>query len=155
MDALLCFIAAAMGAILGIFFVIKVLATGLNPQKLEQKIQNIPQKVLESITGSISNNKGKLAELVAYINLKASYDRIIPLSNIVDFIVIKFCTEDSPGKLIFVDIKNGKSARLSEDQKSLKRIIETGNIEFLKLNINTDSVLDINAEPESGPDKSI
>lgn len=109
--------------------------------KLEQKIQAIPGKVLESITGSVSNHKGKLAELVAYMDLKASYDRIIPLAGIVDFIVIEFPTENKPGKLLFIDIKNGKSARLSDDQKALKKIIESGNVGFLKMNVETESAL--------------
>ncbi len=103
-------------------------------------LDNVPNKVLESITGSVSQSKGKLAELIAYINLKANYDRVIPLGSIVDFIMIQFPKGDLPGKLVFADIKNGSSARLSADQKMLKKIIDSHNIEFIKIKIATEEV---------------
>jgi predicted Holliday junction resolvase-like endonuclease len=151
MDPIIFLLASTFGCIIAIMICWKLLNSGFNPKNLEQKIQGVPQKVLESITGSVSNQKGKLAELIAYLSLKSSYDRIIPLSNIVDFIVITFPTETDSGKLIFIDIKNGKSARLSDDQKALKKIIESGNVEFLKLNVTTDSVLGNADKSESDP----
>ncbi len=109
--------------------------------KLEYKVNDLPRQVLDSITGSTSQHKGKLAELIAYIDLKAQYDRLIPLNSIVDFICIRFPKEGQPGAVVFLDIKNGKAARLSEDQKMLKSIIEAGQIEFLKIRIDTTDVL--------------
>ncbi len=111
-----------------------------NHKDMIASLDNIPSKVLESITGSISQSKGKLAELIAYINLKANYDRVIPLGSIVDFIMIQFPKGDLPGKLVFADIKNGSSARLSADQKMLKKIIDSHNIEFIKIKIATEEV---------------
>lgn len=120
--------------------------------EMEDKLEGIPNKVLESINGSISNHKGKLAELIAYINLKAGYDKVIPLGNIVDFLGIRFATESDPGTFDFIDIKNGKSARLSHDQKQLQKLIQGQRIQFLKIQITTDNVTDL---PNSGSDTDV
>lgn len=108
--------------------------------EFNQKLESLPGRVLDSITGSISNQKGKLAELIAYLNLKANYDRIIPLGNIVDFIGITFPKEGTPGTFDLIDIKNGRSARLSEDQKQLQKLIQEQKIQFVKVKVTTDAV---------------
>jgi predicted Holliday junction resolvase-like endonuclease len=123
--------------------------------EMEARIDNLPNKVLESINGSISNKKGKLAELIAYVNLTAGYDKVIPLGNIVDFIGIKFPSETEPGTFDFIDVKNGKSARLSQDQKQLQKLIQAQRIQFLKINITTDNVADLPTDPISGTDTNI
>lgn len=123
--------------------------------EMESRIDNLPAKVLESINGSISNQKGKLAELIAYVNLKAGYDKVIPLGNIVDFIGIRFPTEDNSGTFDFIDVKNGKSARLSEDQKQLQRLIQSHRIQFLKVKITTDNVADLPKDDNSGSDPTV
>src|SRR5690606_15935370 len=102
---------------------------------INRQVIDMPSQVLKSITGSSNTYKGKLGELIAFIQLKAEYDRIIPLGNIVDFIGIDFGTKDKPGKIVFIDIKTGKNARLSADQKAIKKIIEAGNIHFSKFDI--------------------
>ncbi len=107
---------------------------------IERSVHDVPRQVLDSITGTIAQQKGKLAELVAYMQLQAQYDRLIPLNNIVDFIGITFGTDEKPGCIAFIDIKNGKSARLSDDQKELSKIIESQRIEFIKLKIDTDVI---------------
>lgn len=112
-------------------------------KEMEEHLDGLPNKVLESINGSISNHKGKLAELIAYVNLKAGYDKVIPLGNIVDFLGIRFPTDTDPGTFDFIDIKNGKSARLSQDQKQLQKLIKDQRIQFLKIQITTDNVTDL------------
>jgi predicted Holliday junction resolvase-like endonuclease len=123
--------------------------------EMEDRIDALPNKVLESINGSISNQKGKLAELIAYVNLKAGYDKVIPLGNIVDFIGIRFPTENDPGTFDFIDVKNGKSARLSEDQKQLQKLIQSQSIQFLKIKITTDNVADLPKDSNTGTDSNI
>ena len=111
---------------------------------LQKQIDKIPGKVLESITGSSNHSKGKLGELVAYLSMQADYDRLIPLGNIVDFIGIRFSTETEPGTMDFIDIKNGKKARLSSDQKALKDIIEANNITFIEYKVDTSTIVSSN-----------
>lgn len=113
---------------------------GYNTEQLHNIISEIPEKILKSITSSTNTKKGALGELIGYLELKASYDRIIPLGNIVDFVGIKFKTEDKEGCVDFIDIKTGKSARLSRDQKELQLLIENKNINFLKIKVESETI---------------
>lgn len=105
---------------------------------LELLLEQLPTKLMAVLTATISSQKGKLAELVAYMQLRSSYDRLIALGNIVDFIGIRFAKDDQPGVVDFIDVKNGKAARLSTDQKQLQDIIRNNQINFIKLRIDTD-----------------
>ena len=106
---------------------------------LEKKLDLLPNKVLQSITSSANVHKGSLGELIGYIQLHASYDRLIPLGNIVDFVCIKFPTDNEEGHVDFIDIKTGKSARLNKDQKALQTLIKEKKINFIKLKVETTS----------------
>ncbi len=109
-------------------------------KKLLQSMHSIPEHVLGSINGSVSNQKGKLGELIAYLNLKGSYDRVLALGSIVDFVGIRFSKNGEPGAVDFIDIKNGRSARLSHDQKELLKLIKNQQIHFIKVQVETDVI---------------
>lgn len=111
-----------------------------NTEQLHNIISEMPDKILKSITSSTNTKKGALGELIGYLELRASYDRIIPLGNIVDFIGIKFKTKDEEGCVDFIDIKTGKSARLSKDQKELQFLIENKSINFLKIKVESETI---------------
>lgn len=102
---------------------------------LQKQIDDLPNKVLTSITNSTNTYKGALGELIGYINLRASYDRIIPLGSIVDFVCIKFPDKEHPGCVDFVDVKTGHKARLSKDQRSLQQLIKDKKINFCQLKV--------------------
>ena len=51
-------------------------------------------------------------------------DRLIVAGDIVDYIGIRFPIGDIPGAIDFIDIKTGKSASLSSDQRKLRDLIE-------------------------------
>jgi len=97
---------------------------------LSTSIEKVPATVLRTIQGSVNSTSGKLGELVQFIELQRAYDRLIPVGNIVDFVAVKFPTEDSPGVVHFIDVKTGKRAVLSKDQKKLKGIVQEGLVEF-------------------------
>jgi predicted Holliday junction resolvase-like endonuclease len=116
----------------------------VNLQPLEEAIRSIPTKVLQSIQSSTNTKKGVLGELIGYIQLEAEYDRIIPLGNIVDFMCIKFPKQLPDGiidlgQVDFVDIKTGKSSRLSKDQRELQNLIKEKRINFVKLKVDTQT----------------
>lgn len=104
---------------------------------LDKKVDKIPSKVLESITSSANNYKGNLGELIGYMKLTAKYDKLIGFGNVTDFIGIKWPTNDDPGTIDFIDIKNGPHAKLTRDQSRLKKIIDEGNSSFIKVRIDT------------------
>ena len=116
----------------------------VNMKPVEDAIKALPNKVLQSIQSSTNTKKGALGELIGYIQLEAEYDRIIPLGNIVDFMCITF-PKNLPdgtidmGQVDFVDIKTGKSARLSKEQKMLQQLIIDKKINFVKLAVNTQT----------------
>lgn len=106
-------------------------------ESLSRSQQQLPIQVLRCIQGNINTLKGQAAELVAYLQLNATYDRLLPFNSITDFIGIKFPHGDDPGRLDFIDIKTG-SARLSPEQTKLRRIIESKQINFVKIRVTTD-----------------
>jgi len=109
----------------------------VNLKPLQDAIDGLPNKVLQSITSSSNTHKGALGELIGYLQLHASYDRIIPLGNIVDFVCIKLPSDSSTGHVDFIDIKTGNRCRLSKDQRALQKLIQEKRINFIKLKVET------------------
>jgi len=92
---------------------------------VKKTIKDTPSKTLSTIQGSVNNTAGKMGEMMQLIELQRIYDRLIVVGDIVDFIGVRFPTEDSPGIVDFIDIKTGKSAALSADQRKLRDFIAT------------------------------
>lgn len=103
------------------------------------QLDGLPYKVLQSVQSSSNTYKGALGELIGYMKLHAEYDRIVPLNNIVDFMCIKFPTEDSPGQVDFIDIKTGDKSRLSKDQRALQSLIKEKRVNFVKVKVQTSN----------------
>jgi hypothetical protein len=91
---------------------------------LYQEIQNLPSRVLATIQGSINPQKGKVAELLTYAELRYDYDKIIPLGSPVDFIGVKH-----GDKIDFIEVKSG-GAVLSEDEKDIRKMIADGKVNY-------------------------
>ena len=91
---------------------------------LYQEIQNLPSKILSTIQGSINPQKGKVAELLTYAELRYDYDKIVPLGSPIDFIGIK-----NGRGIDFIEVKSG-GAVLSPDEKEIRRLIASGNVNF-------------------------
>ncbi len=113
---------------------VRVAALNMNLERrltsLSGTLEKMPTTVLRTLQGSVNSTSGKLGELVQFIELQRAYDRLIPVGNIVDFVAVKFPTADSPGVVHFIDVKTGKRAVLSKDQKRLKGIIDSKLVEF-------------------------
>jgi len=108
----------------------------VNLKPLQDAIDGLPNKVLQSITSSANTHKGALGELIGYTKLHATYDRVIPLSDIADFLCIRFSTTEEDGCMDFIDIKTGK-ARLSTEQREMRKLIQEKKVNFIKLSIQT------------------
>lgn len=89
-----------------------------------QEIQAVPSKVLATIQGSINPQKGKVAELLTYAELRYDYDKIVPLGSPIDFIGIKHGE-----KIDFIEVKSG-GAVLSADEKEIRKLIAAGRVNF-------------------------
>jgi predicted Holliday junction resolvase-like endonuclease len=88
-------------------------------------MKDMPSKTLRTIQGSVNNTTGKLGEMMTLIELQQQWDRLIVVGDIVDFIGVKFPTADAPGQVSFIDVKTGKGAALSADQRKFKKLVDT------------------------------
>jgi len=84
------------------------------------------QFLLESITRSLGKRTGKLNELLATFEL-TQYDRLFYLGEPIDFVGIKY-----DEGIDFIEVKTGK-ARLSEDEKKLKELIDCKLVNYVPL----------------------
>ncbi|MHA1783829.1 MAG: Holliday junction resolvase-like protein [Candidatus Helarchaeota archaeon] len=86
--------------------------------------EKLPKSVLRTIQGSINPRKGKVGELVTYLNLLGTYSRIIPLGQPIDFIGI------SDDFIDFIEVKTGTST-LTDEERKIKNLIENQRIRFI------------------------
>ena len=102
---------------------------------LYKGLQDLPLKVLQTIQGSINPQKGKMAELLTYAELRYDYDRIIPLGWPIDFVGIK-----NGEKIDFIEVKSGHFATLTEEEKHIKNLIQTGRVNFRLIKVTEEEV---------------
>ena len=100
---------------------------------ITSKMKKLPKDTLKSIQGGISPRKGKVGEIMAYMKLMADYDRLIMISNVVDFIGI------SDESIDFIEIKSNTS-RLSKDQKTVKKLILDGKVRWIESKVTFDII---------------
>ena len=102
---------------------------------LYKGVQTLPTKVLQVIQGSINPQKGKMAELLTYAELRYDYDRIIPLGWPIDFIGIK-----NNERIDFIEVKSGISYILTEEEKHIKNLIVSGKVNFRLIKVTEDEI---------------
>ena len=102
---------------------------------LYRGIQDLPARVLQTIQGSINPQKGKMAELLTYAELRYDYDRIIPLGWPIDFIGIK-----NNQQIDFIEVKSGAASLLTEEEKHIKNLITTGRVHFRLIKVTEEEV---------------
>ena len=104
------------------------LASAASVREIQDTLEGLPHDLLESITRSLGKRTGKLNELLATFEL-TQYDRLFYLGEPIDFIGIKY------GEGIdFIEVKTGK-ARLTEDEKELKDLIECKMVNYVPLSV--------------------
>jgi len=108
-------------------------------------IKELPSKILAVIQGSINPQKGKVAELLTYAELRYDYDRIIPLGHPIDFIGIK-----NGKKVDFIEVKSGGS-QLSFEEKAIQELIKEGKVNFRLIRITNEEVDMMNTKEEETP----
>jgi len=105
------------------------LASATSVKEIQDTLEDLPHDLLESITRSLGKRTGKLNELLATFEL-TQYDRLFYLGEPIDFVGIKY------GEGIdFIEVKTGK-ARLTEDEKRLKDLIDSKLVNYVPLSVN-------------------
>lgn len=102
---------------------------------LYRGIQELPAKVLQVIQGSINPQKGRMAELLTYAELRYDYDRIIPLGWPIDFIGIK-----NEERIDFIEVKSGMSYLLTDEEKHIKNLITSGRVHFRLIKVTEEEI---------------
>lgn len=102
---------------------------------LYRGIQDLPARVVQVIQGSISPQKGRMAELLTYAELRYDYDRIIPLGHPIDFIGIK-----NGDRIDFIEVKSGQNHILTDEEKHIKNLIAAGRVNFRLIKITEDEI---------------
>ncbi len=102
---------------------------------LYKQVDNLPLKVLQTIQGSINPQKGKMAELLTYAELRYDYDRIIPLGWPIDFIGIK-----NNERIDFIEVKSGTAAILTDEEKHIKNLILHNRVNFRLIKVTEDEI---------------
>lgn len=102
---------------------------------LYKGVQDLPSKVLQTIQGSINPQKGKMAELLTYAELRYDYDRIIPLGWPIDFVGVK-----NNERIDFIEVKSGKLAVLTEEEKHIKNLILNGRVNFRLIRVSEEDI---------------
>ena len=104
------------------------LASADSVREIQNILEDLPHDLLESITHSLGRRTGKLNELLATFEL-TQYDRLFYLGEPIDFVGIKY------GEGVdFIEVKTGK-ARLTEDEKKLKDLIDSKMVNYVPLSV--------------------
>ena len=104
------------------------LASAVSVREIQDTLDDLPHDLLESITRSLGRRTGKLNELLATFEL-TQYDRLFYLGEPIDFVGIKY------GEGVdFIEVKTGK-ARLTEDEKRLKDLIDSKLVNYVPLSV--------------------
>jgi len=102
---------------------------------LYKGLQQLPLRVLQTIQGSINPQKGKMAELLVYAELRYDYDRIIPLGWPIDFVGIK-----NNERIDFIEVKSGSASHLTDEEKHIKNLIAAGRVNFRLIKVTEEEV---------------
>ena len=104
------------------------LASAVSVKEIQDALDDLPHDLLESITRSLGKRTGKLNELLATFEL-TQYDRLFYLGEPIDFVGVKY------GEGVdFIEVKTGK-ARLTEDEKKLKDLIDSKLVNYVPLSV--------------------
>ena len=105
------------------------LASAVSVKEIQDALDDLPHDLLESITRSLGKRTGKLNELLATFEL-TQYDRLFYLGEPIDFVGVKY------GEGVdFIEVKTGK-ARLTEDERKLKDLIDSKLVNYVPLSVN-------------------
>lgn len=102
---------------------------------LYKQVDGLPARILQTIQGSINPQKGKMAELLTYAELRYDYDRIIPLGWPIDFIGIK-----NNERIDFIEVKSGENFILTDEEKHIKNLIHQGRVNFRLIKVSEDEI---------------
>lgn len=126
-----------IGLLIGIFLTYIYLRGRLAVQFERWKAEfgeRIRQEVLERSRAVLKGRIGEqLAPLLPMFKHEPANARFI--GSPVDYVVFDGYKERDPRRIVFIDVKTGKTATLSPIERKLKRVIEQGKVEWETIHV--------------------
>ncbi|NPA77145.1 MAG: Holliday junction resolvase [Candidatus Diapherotrites archaeon] len=128
--------AVALVAIIMLFFYVVKLE-----RERAELARRCEEKIAEARRDAVSKSSvvrlGRVGEQLAPLLVDVSEDlrdyRF--LGSPVDFIVFKGLYRGEPEEIIFLEVKTGKTTRLSERERMVKRLVEECRVRFQTINV--------------------
>ncbi len=116
-------------------------AKELAKEMLEEWKERESKRLKEDLSrGLYAVLKGRVGEQLAPLVLFEKYGIDLRdlrfLGGPVDYIAFKGLSEGNPEKIIFIEVKSGRRAALSERERAIKRLIEEKRVEWLTLRLS-------------------
>ncbi|ARM76848.1 Holliday junction resolvase-like protein [Acidianus manzaensis] len=104
------------------------------------KMQTEEQIRRDAIERSINTILGKVGEEFSPVFLAEKYNVNLKdfrhLGSPVDFIAFKGLSDEADPEIIFIEIKSGKSTRLTDRERKIQDAIKAGKVKYEVVNIN-------------------
>lgn len=106
-------------------------------KKVEKMEENIRKDALKRSRATI---KGQVAEQIVPFMNEFNYNPSDArfLGSPIDYIVFDGYTNNEEVKVILSDIKTGENARLTKQQRKIKKAVEDGKVEWKTIRVNRE-----------------
>ena len=96
----------------------------------------------DAITRSTATILGKVGEQLAPLAIMSGYGVSLKelrfLGSPTDFIAFKGLTDKNPEKIIFFEVKSGKSTALTPEERAIKELVEQKKVEWVLVHVPTE-----------------
>jgi predicted Holliday junction resolvase-like endonuclease len=96
----------------------------------------------DAITRSTATILGKVGEQLAPLAIMSGYGVSLKevrfLGSPIDFIAFKGLTDKNPEKIIFFEVKSGKSTALTPEERAIKELVEQKKVEWILVHVPTE-----------------
>jgi len=98
---------------------------------IQEKEREIREDAIRRSVSTILGRIGEhIAPLVAAYELGADPRDFRYIGSPIDYIVFKGLSRGEPEEIVFVEVKTGKSAQLTERERSIRRLVEQGKVSW-------------------------
>ena len=110
----------------------------LEKWKIEEE-EKIRQDAIKRSTATIIGRVGEhLAPLIIFSNYGINPKDIRFIGTPIDFIVFKGLSDGKPEKIIFMEVKSGKSMTLTDKERKVRELVEAGKVEWKLIHLPTE-----------------
>jgi len=101
--------------------------------------ERIRKEAIKRSTATIIGRVGEqLAPLLIFSNYKINPKDMRFIGTPIDFIVFKGLYEGNPEKILFIEVKSGRSSTLTPRERKVKELVESGKVEWLTIHLSSE-----------------